>query len=81
MEAWDARGGLVSPAKQAQEHLETETAMLGRALAKQLRPGVGFCLVLYNFGAEGNMAYLANGERESVIKLLRELCDKIEVKP
>ena len=63
--------------RDARLKLETEAAALGRAVARQLRPGVGFCLVLYDFGNAGNMAYLANGERADVAKLLVELGSKL----
>lgn len=42
---------------------------------------LGFSIVLFDFNTAdmNNMAYAANGERLDVIKLYRELADKLEV--
>ncbi len=61
----------------SREELEFITERLGPAVQKALPPGVGFCVVIYDFGEAGNMAYMANGRREDVVTMMRELGDKI----
>lgn len=56
---------------------------LVRGLADPLRhsldgSGLGFALILFDFGEDGTMAYAADGERAGVIRMLRELADKLE---
>ena len=41
--------------------------------------GVGYAVLLFNFGAEGNMAYGSNANRKDMIKALRELIAELEV--
>ena len=57
--------------------LENVCAKLGRTVGDILPEGVGFVMVLFDFGAKGSMAYMGNGNREDVIKMLGELRDKI----
>lgn len=57
--------------------LEEEVGTYARFLGGQMKPGVGFCLVLFNLGNEGSMAYASTGRREDTICLLRELLDKM----
>lgn len=59
--------------------LEEEVGVYARFLGEQMKPGVGFCLVLFNFGAEGSMAYASTGRREDTVSMLRELLDKMVV--
>ena len=54
--------------------LEQEASLLGRALGEVVRPGVGYCLVLFD---DGNMAYLSTGERAGTIGMLGELMAKM----
>ncbi len=58
--------------------LEMMARELGRAINKDLLPGTGFVVALFNFGGTGSMTYLSNGNREDTIKMLRELLGKIE---
>ena len=57
--------------------LEANCAELGRLLRKGMGPGVGFALVLFDFGPKGSMAYTGTGVRQDVIKMLAELLDKL----
>lgn len=41
--------------------------------------GIGFTLVLYDFGEKGNLAYASNGNREDMMSTLRELLEKMEI--
>lgn len=40
--------------------------------------GVGFAVMLFDFGDGGSLAYASNGHRQDMIKLLRETLTKIE---
>ncbi len=55
------------------EILQTLADLIRKAL-----PGFGFVLVLFDFGAKGSMHFVSNGHRPDVIRMLRELLEKIE---
>lgn len=58
------------------EQLEHYCADLGRGLKKHvLPPGVGFALLLFNFGDGGNLAYVSNAVRADLVKTLEEFRD------
>ena len=59
--------------------LELRAAELARMI-KEAVPGTGFCLVLFDLGEGGNMAYMANGQRAHVVAMLRELCAHLDVR-
>lgn len=65
------------------EELELICKMMGDAITTEMndrssgRP-MGFCLWMFDFGAEGHLAYISNARREDVIKLLREHLAKLE---
>jgi hypothetical protein len=40
--------------------------------------GVGFAIILFDFGDGGSCAYASNGNRQDMIKLLREMVGKLE---
>jgi hypothetical protein len=64
------------------ERLELEA--ICRRLALELmasltgaqRRKIGFALFLYDFGADGNLAYMSNGNREDMVKMLHEFLGK-----
>lgn len=44
---------------------------------KQRLPlGMGFTLLMFDFGEGGNMFYISNGQREDVLKSMQEFIDK-----
>ena len=55
-----------------------------RLLAKLITsviPGLGFCLVTFEFGEKPNnelMNYISNGNREDMIKALKEMVETLE---
>ena len=63
------------------EQAEMQAQVLGRKIGPHLPPGWGFCLMLFSWGPGGLMTYISNGQREDVIKALRELCDRMEKDP
>lgn len=52
-----------------------------REMAETIRvmtpPGSGFALVVYNFGAKGNMTYMSTGDRNDTISMLKELTGRL----
>lgn len=60
--------------------IEERCRDIGRLLASALPPGVGFTLILFDFG-EGekrHLTYLSNAQRPDMIKTLREMLEKLE---
>lgn len=61
--------------------LEKECRRLADIIAKELPPGQqGFALFLFDFGLPGNLAYVSNGQREDMIKTVREWLERTEGK-
>lgn len=52
-----------------------------RRLAKKIEkeiPGLGFCLLVFEFHEAGMANYVANAQRADMIKSLRETADRLE---
>ena len=60
------------------EHAEMHCRKIGRQLGDQMPSGWGFALLLFSFNEPTETTYISNCERESMVKALRELCDKLE---
>jgi hypothetical protein len=58
--------------------LEKTCANIGHMLADIMPPGTGFVFAMFDFGDDGNMAYLSNAEREGMMKMLTELVTKLQ---
>jgi hypothetical protein len=55
------------------EILANESARkIGRELKASLPPGVGFAVLVFDIGRKGNLAYVSNAERTSMIEAMRE---------
>jgi len=65
--------------KEARLRLEKRCGELGRSLARHLPQGVGFTLLLFDFGEGGSLAYMSNAERRNMIAAMRELVRMVEV--
>lgn len=57
--------------------LEKICFMLGDSIRAEMNdassgPPIGFCLLLFDSGPDGFLAYTSNANREDMIKLLRE---------
>jgi hypothetical protein len=57
--------------------LEESCSRLGRTIGAQLPKGIGFTLLMFDFGGKGNFAYLSNAQRSDMIELLHEAIAKI----
>ena len=49
---------------------------LGQRIGAALPSGYGFNLLIFNFGAGGNMFYLSNGDRADMMQAMREFLRK-----
>jgi len=49
---------------------------LGAEINKALPKGMGFTLLLFDFGKGGNLFYISNGHKEDVIKTMEEFIKK-----
>lgn len=56
---------------------------IARGLHKQIKMlwphrNLGFAFLIYDFGADGHLAYTSNGNREDMKKMLRECLEAFE---
>ena len=61
--------------------LEEHARFIARTLKQGMPPNAGFVIVLFDYWHGGNMTYLSTGNRQDTVKMLRELCTKIERDP
>lgn len=61
--------------------MEEHARGIGQVLKDAMPPGIGFALVLFNFGPDGWLTYLSNGDRADMIKCLEETLQKIRTSP
>lgn len=62
--------------KQVRLLLEKQCADIGREIGALLPAGVGFSLIVFDFGEGGNLAYVSNANRSDMIRSLEELLAK-----
>ena len=60
------------------QEMEQLAAGIGKGLAKHVPDGLAFTFILADFGDGGSMAYLSNAERADIVKMLREMADKLD---
>lgn len=62
-----------------QEDVEAVCKNIGEAIARAANAagGLGFALVMFDFGPNGNMAYVSNANRVDFMKVLDELRAKL----
>lgn len=58
--------------------LERQCRRLAELIADALPAGVGFTLLIYDFGVKGNVAYCSSAQRADAIKLMREWIERAE---
>lgn len=61
-----------------QREIEKACSKMGKVVGSCMPDGVGFALIFTDFGDSGSMAYVSNAQREGMVKLFREVADKIE---
>jgi hypothetical protein len=64
--------------KQVRLVLEQQCRDIAEVIAKHLPAGTAFCLLLADFGAEGNTAFVSNAERSDTINLLEETIEHMK---
>lgn len=61
------------------EILAAESARrIGGELKRSLPAGVGFAVLVFDIGAKGNLAYVSNADRASMLEAMREFIAKNE---
>lgn len=63
------------------EQMEAALKDLGAFIGQGLPKGVGFSLLLFNFGEGGSTFYTSNANRQDVIKAMEEFIAKHKKKP
>lgn len=62
-----------------QAELEAQAREIGKLLAHGMPPGVGFTLLVFDFGPEGSLAYISNANRRDMLNALKEFLVKVEL--
>ena len=50
---------------------------LGHVISKEIFPGLGFMLIVFEFNKPGISNYISNAERTDMVKALRETADRL----
>lgn len=56
--------------------IETVLRRIGEDLKRQMPPNVGFTLLMFDYGENGNMFYLSSAQRADMIKAMEEFLSK-----
>lgn len=64
--------------RRARAELEAYARQIAEALSEALPEGLGFALLLFNFGEGGNLAWISNARREDMVRALREQLARLE---
>jgi len=61
------------------EQLEEKARDVGHLIGSVCdNMGVGFALLMFDFGEHGNMTWISNAQRADMIKALRELIERLQ---
>lgn len=60
------------------EELEEIARDIGRVIGGAVPPGVGFALLVFDFGTQGTISYLSNARRDDMIAALKNLIVNLE---
>lgn len=58
------------------EQVEFALREIGDYAKTRMPLGMGFTLLMFDFGGGGNMFYISNGQRKDVLKSMQEFIDK-----
>lgn len=58
------------------EIAERALKLLGQAIKETVPPGMGFALLLFDYGPGGNMFYTSSANREDMVKAMQEFIQK-----
>lgn len=56
--------------------LEEKSREIGKIIGAALPNGVGFALLLFNFGEGGNLAWISNAQRDDMMLALAEFMER-----
>ncbi len=59
-------------------HAVEAARTIGAELKRSLPPGVGFAVLVFDIGEKGNLAYVSNAERTSMLASMREFIANAE---
>ncbi|HSN21675.1 MAG TPA: hypothetical protein VLS49_13415 [Usitatibacter sp.] len=57
---------------------EESARRIADELKRSLPPGTGFAVLVFDIGMRGNLAYVSNAERASMLEAMREFIAKAE---
>lgn len=60
------------------KELEDLSKTAGTTLHEIMPPGTGYIVLVFDFGAQGNLAYLSTCERREAVAVMREWIRKME---
>lgn len=58
--------------------MEAHSRAIAAAIAEGLPEGIGFALLLFDFGEGGNLVWISNANREDMVRALREQLARFE---
>lgn len=56
--------------------LEAHAKRIARSITDALPEGVGFALLIFDFGEHGHLTWLSNADRQDMIRALHEFMQK-----
>lgn len=56
--------------------LEGHARDIGRTIGGALPKGVGFALLVFDFGEDGHMTWISNAQRDDMLRALQEFMQK-----
>lgn len=59
------------------EELEKQARDIGLTIKGALPPGVGFALLVFDFGEGGSLTWISNAERDDMLRALQEFMQKV----
>lgn len=69
---------MAAKADARRKKLEDDVSRIGRRIGDSLAPGIGFTLLFFEFGEQGELAYISNAQRDDMVKVLRQMADRLE---
>ena len=60
---------------------EAVLARIGDSLRECMPKGYGFMLMIFSYGAGGNLFYASSGKRDDVVRMMQEFIAKQEQEP
>lgn len=63
----------------SRDELNAKCRELGELVGAQLTSGVGFALLIFDFGTGGNLAWISNADRAEMLNTLKEFIVKVEL--